>query len=132
MSKTLELLKEHPETTKLIQAWYLDKMLESFKDESVPSDFKEMMRATPIDEDKISKMIDGAPRLLFDFFDEHELYIEVLVNYKDKPSIFTYTVIADGEVLSQPTKYNSRKEAEYTSIEETFQVLNDKIVNSDL
>jgi hypothetical protein len=130
--KTLELLKEHPETTKLIQAWYLDKMLESFKDESVPDDFKEMMRATPIDEDKISKMIDGAPRLLFDFFDEHELYIEVLVNYKDKPSIFTYTVIADGEVMSQPTKYNSRKEAEYIAIEEAFKLLNDKIVNSDL
>jgi hypothetical protein len=130
--KTLELLKEHPETTKLIQAWYLDKMLESFKDESVPDDFKEMMRATPIDEDKISKMIDGAPRLLFDFFDEHELYIEVLVNYKDKPSIFTYTVIADGDVVSQPTKYNSRKEAEYVAIEEAFKLLNDKIVNSDL
>jgi hypothetical protein len=129
---TLELLKEYPETTKLIQAWYLDKMLESFKDESVPEDFKEMMKATPIDEDKISKMIDGAPRLLFDFFDEHELYIEVLVNYKDKPSIFTYTVIADGEVLSQPTKYNSRKEAEYVAIEEAFKLLNDKIVNSDL
>jgi len=130
--KTLELLKEHPETTKLIQAWYLDKMLESFKDESVPDDFKEMMRATPIDEDKISKMIDGAPRLLFDFFDEHELYVEVLVNYKDKPSIFTYTVIADGDVVSQPTKYNSRKEAEYVAIEEAFKLLNDKIVNSDL
>lgn len=132
MSKTLELLKEHPETTKLIQAWYLDKMLESFKDESVPDDFKEMMRATPIDEDKISKMIDGAPRLLFDFFDEHELYVEVLVNYKDKPSIFTYTVIADGDVVSQPTKYNSRKETEYVAIEEAFKLLNDKIVNSDL
>jgi hypothetical protein len=129
---TLELLKEYPETTKLIQAWYLDKMLESFKDESVPDDFKEMMRATPIDEDKISKMIDGAPRLLFDFFDEHELYVEVLVNYKDKPSIFTYTVIADGDVVSQPTKYNSRKEAEYVAIEEAFKLLNDKIVNSDL
>jgi hypothetical protein len=132
MSKTLELLKQHPETTKLIQAWYLDKMLESFKDESVPEDFKEMMRATPIDNDKISKMIDGAPRLLFDFFDEHELYVEVLVNYKDKPSIFTYTVIADGDVVSQPTKYNSRKEAEYVAIEEAFKLLNDKILNSDL
>ena len=129
---TLELLKDYPETTRLIKDWYMSKMLESFKDDSVPEDFKEMMRATPIDDDKISKMIDGAPRLLFDFFDEHELYIEVLVNYKDKPSIFTYTVIADGEVLSQSTKYNSRKEAEYVAIEEVFQVLNDKIVNSDL
>lgn len=129
---TLELLKDYAETTRLIKDWYMSKMLESFKDESVPEDFKEMMRATPIDDDKISKMIDGSPRLLFDFFDEHELYIEVLVNYKDKPSIFTYTVIAEGEVVSQPTKYNSRKEADYVAISEAFKLLNDKIVNSDL
>lgn len=124
MSKTLELLKEHPETTKLIQAWYLDKMLESFKDESVPDDFKEMMRATPIDDDKISKMIDGAPRLLFDFFDENEIIIETVHN----GGKWWYSING----VSTPNFFSSRKEAEYASLEETFQVLNDKIVNSDL
>jgi hypothetical protein len=121
---TLELLKEYPETTKLIQAWYLDKMLESFKDESVPEDFKEMMKATPIDEDKISKMIDGAPRLLFDFFDENEIIIETVHN----GGKWWYSI--DG--ASTPNFFSSRKEAEYASIEETFQLLNDKIVYSDL
>ena len=124
MSKTLELLKEHPETTKLIQAWYLDKMLESFNDDSVPDDFKEMMRATPIDDDKISKMIDGAPRLLFDFFDENEIIIETVHN----GGKWWYSI--DG--ASTPNFFSSRKEAEKYSIEEVFQVLNDKIVNSDL
>jgi hypothetical protein len=124
MSKTLELLKEHPETTKLIQAWYMDKMLESFKDESVPSDFKEMMRATPIDDDKISKMIDGAPRLLFDFFDENEIIIETVHN----GGKWWYSING----ASTPNFFSSRKEAEYASIEEAFQLLNDKIVNSDL
>jgi hypothetical protein len=124
MSKTLELLKSYAETTKLIQAWYLDKMLESFKDESVPSDFKEMMRATPIDDDKISKMIDGAPRLLFDFFDKNEIIIETVHN----GGKWWYSING----ASTPNFFSSRKEAEYGSIEEAFQLLNDKIVNSDL
>ena len=124
MSKTLELLKTYTETTKLIQAWYMEKMLESFKDDSVPSDFKEMMRATPIDDDKISKMIDGAPRLLFDFFDENEIIIETVHN----GGKWWYSING----ASTPNFFSSRKEAEYGSIEEAFQSLNDKIVNSDL
>jgi len=124
MSKTLELLKNYAETTKLIQAWYMDKMLESFKDDSVPADFKEMMRATPIDDDKISKMIDGAPRLLFDFFDENEIIIETVHN----GGKWWYSING----ASTPNFLSSRKEAEYGSIEEAFQLLNDKIVNSDL
>jgi len=124
MSKTLELLKTYTETTKLIQAWYMEKMLESFKDESVPEDFKEMMRATPIDDDKISKMIDGAPRLLFDFFDENDIIIETVHN----GGKWWYSING----ASTPNFFSSRKEAEYGSIEEAFQSLNDKIVNSDL
>jgi len=124
MSKTLELLKSYTETTKLIQAWYMEKMLESFKDESVPEDFKEMMRATPIDDDKISKMIDGAPRLLFDFFDENDIIIETVHN----GGKWWYSING----ASTPNFFSSRKEAEYGSIEEAFQSLNDKIVNSDL
>ena len=124
MSKTLELLTNYAETTKLIQAWYMEKMLESFKDESVPDDFKEMMRATPIDDDKISKMIDGAPRLLFDFFDENDIIIETVHN----GGKWWYSING----ASTPNFFSSRKEAEYGSIEEAFQSLNDKIVNSDL
>lgn len=115
MSKTLELLQQHPETTKLIQAWYLEKMLESFKDESVPEDFKEMMRATPIDEDKISKMIDGAPRLLFDFFDDNNIIIQI-----NTGKVFAYS-INEGEVISGG--WDNRKEAEYAAITAAFELL---------
>lgn len=121
---TLELLKDYAETTRLIKDWYMSKMLESFKDESVPEDFKEMMRATPIDDDKISKMIDGSPRLLFDFFDENEIIIETVHN----GGKWWYSI--DG--ASTPNFFSSRKEAEKYAIEEAFQLLNDKIVNSDL
>jgi hypothetical protein len=120
MSKTLELLQQHPETTKLVQDWYMDKMLESFKDKSVPEDFKEMMRITPIDEDRIAKMIDGAPRLLFDFFDENEIIITT--SYNKEGWLWSINNNNNYSVLC-----NDRKEAEHASIEEAFELLNNKL-----
>ena len=118
---TLELLKEYPETTRLIKDWYMRMMLESFKDDSVPEDFKEMMRATPIDDDKISKMIDGAPRLLFDFFDENDVIIQI-----NTGKVFSYS-INKGEVISGG--WDNRKDSEYASISAAFELLNNNIVN---
>jgi hypothetical protein len=119
MSKTLELLQQHPETTKLVQDWYMDKMLESFKDKSVPEDFKDMMRATPIDNDRIAKMIDGAPRLLFDFFDENDVIIQI-----NTGKVFSYS-INEGEVIAGG--WDNRKEAEHAAISAAFELLENKI-----
>lgn len=122
MSKTLELLKTYNNTTTLIREWYLNKMIESFKDKDVPEDFKEMMRAVPIDNDKISKMVDGAPRLLFDFFDENEVFIQINVNNFGK--VYSYS-INEGESMSGG--WTCRKDAEYASIERAFEILENKI-----
>ena len=126
MSSTLELLKNYSETNKLIKDWYLNKMLESFKDESVPEYFKEMMRATPIDDDKISKMIDGSPRLLFDFFDENEVIIQI--NASNMGKVFSYS-INEGEVIAGG--WSERKDAEYAAITQAFEVLENKIKLTD-
>lgn len=125
---TLELLEQHPKTTSLIKDWYLDKLLKSIElATDVPDDFKDMMKAQPIDDSNIAKMIDGIPRSLFDFFDENQLYIEILINYQDKPFIFTYTVIVNGEVVSTPTKYDFRKGAELAAIELSFEILENNL-----
>ena len=121
---TLELLEKHPKTTILIKDWFLEKMLISIKDShDIPDDFKELMKAQPFENQNIGMMIDGMPRSLFDFFDENQLYIEILINYQDKPFIFTYTVIVNGEVVSNPTKYDFRKGAELAAIELSFEKL---------
>jgi hypothetical protein len=112
---TLELLEQYPKTTALIKEWYLDRMLESFKDETVPEDFKEMMRAQPIDDNVIAKMIDGIPRSLFDFFDNHEIYISI----KHYPE--------QGFSHDGPPYYNTRRESEIVAIEEAFIWLEKKL-----
>ena len=113
---TLELLEQHPKTTDLIKEWYSIKLLKSIDAATeVSEDFKEMMRAQPIDTSNIAKMIDGIPRSLFDFFDEHEIYISIM-HYPEQG--FSH----DG-----PPYYSNRRESELVAIEEAFIWLEKKL-----
>lgn len=115
----LELLDEHPKAAIVVKQWYLDKMLESLKDESLPEDFKEHVRQQGIDNSTIAKMIDGMPRTLFDVFDNNKVFIQINVS----PN-FSYS-INEGDVISGSWK--TRREAEIAAIEQAFKLLNDKL-----
>lgn len=120
MSKGLELLEKHIFTSELIKKWVMDQMLDSFKDEDVPEDFKQYLLQTGVDNDKIAVMIDVQPRFLFDFFDEQNTVIE----------IFTYP---GGEFSCKIGKeattnsWKTRKEAEFFAVEAAFEIVNNKI-----
>ncbi len=103
----------------MIKQWFLDKLLESLKDNSVPENFKEFVRAQDMETDKIATMIDANPRVLFDVFDEHKVYIDIsCLNNK-----FLWGINDD----MQNSVYETRKEAEKAAIEQAFQILNDKL-----
>ena len=125
--KALDLLEKYPEAAAVINEFYRSKMIDSLNTEDVPEDFKELVKQQEFDNEYIAKFIDGNPRILFDVFDDHSLHIEILVMYSDRPSIFTYTVVEGDLIHSQPTKYNSRIEAEKVAIETAFQILNEKL-----
>ena len=125
--KAIELLEKYPEVATVINEFYRSKMIESLNTEDIPEDFKELVKQQEFDNEYIAKFIDGNPRILFDVFDDYSLHIEILVMYSDRPSIFTYTVVEGDLIHSQPTKYNSRIEAEKVAIETAFQILNEKL-----
>ena len=75
--KGIELLEKYPESAKIIRAWFLEKMIESLETADVPDDFKDMMRETGIEDDKLSVMIDSNPRMLLDVFDENDIIITI-------------------------------------------------------
>jgi hypothetical protein len=122
-----ELLETYGKAAIVVKAYYLEKFLESMNTTDVPENFKEFAKDKGVDNDTVAKMIELAPRTLFDVFDDYELHIEILVMYSDKPSIFTYTVIEGDLVHTQPTKYNSRIEAERVAIEEAFKLLDEQL-----
>ena len=94
-------------------------MLDSLKDSGVPDDFKEFVKAQDLEDDKIATMINASPRMLFDVFDEHKVYIQINIG----PN-FSYS-INEGDVISG--SWETRIEAEKEAIEQAFTILESKL-----
>lgn len=117
----LELLKSYPEAAKVVKAYYLEIMLSTLNDDSLPEDFKEHVREMGIDDDKISKMLSGSSRSMFDVFDDNGILINVTFDHENR--VFRYSV--EGEVDSQD--YLFRKAAEQAAVAEAFKILNERL-----
>jgi small-conductance mechanosensitive channel len=119
--KAIELLEKHPLSAKLVRDWFMERMIESVRgDETVPEDFKNFMLEQGIENDKLSIMIDGNPRILFDVFDENNVI--VIIKYHENFG-FTWAV----EEADEQSFYKTRKEAELSAIEIAFDILENQL-----
>ena len=118
--KGIELLEQNPESAKLICSYYLEIMIESLKHEGLPEDFKESIREEGIDNRNVGAIIDGNPRNLFDFFDSHNMYINV-TSFSD--GSFSYSIIADIGTSGTSEVYKTRKEADRNAVETAIKQL---------
>lgn len=116
---SLQLMKDNPKATVVVKQWVLNKLLDSLKDSSVPDDFKEFVKLQDIDDDKVATIIDAGPRMLFDVFDENNVYIQINVG----PN-FSYS-INQGDVISG--SWENRVGAEKEAIEQAFKLLEEKL-----
>jgi len=115
----IELLEKHPLAATVVKAWILEQMIESFKDETVPDEFKEYMRQQGVENDKVAVMIDANPRFLFDVFDVNKVFIQI-----NAFKTFSYS-INEGDVISG--SWNTRKEAEKAAIDVAFEMLEENL-----
>lgn len=120
----LELLKKYPEAAAVIRSYYLEKMLARLKDENLPEGWKEYVKAQDIDNEKIASMLEPNPRSLFDVFDQHSLYIEILYMERE----FHYTV-QNGEhtITVNETNYSNRVDCEKAAVEKVMELLNTQL-----
>jgi hypothetical protein len=126
--KGIELLEQNPETAKLICSYYLEVMLESLNDESLPEDFKDHVRAQAMDNRNIAAILDGNPRNLFDFFDSQSLFINIMT---EKGETFSYTIIINHQIgVSSTLMAKTRKEAEKEAIITAIGMLETRLTNS--
>jgi hypothetical protein len=123
----LELMEKYPEAAKEVVAFYLEKLLTSLKTESVPEGFKDFVRQKGVDNETIVKIVESSPRMLFDVFDSHELFIETL--YME--NAFHYTVSNGEEVIfANSENYKTRTECDRAAVQEAFRLLNEKLSQS--
>lgn len=117
----LEILEKYPLSKKVIKDWFMKSMLESFKDESVPEEFKQFMLDQGIEDEKVAKLIDVNVRILFDVLDENDIIVSI--GYHENFG-FNYSV---GDINDQQHYLKTRKEAEHTAIEFAFQILEEQL-----
>lgn len=129
--KGLELLESYPLTAKVVRDWFMNQMLESFKDETVPEGFKQYMLEQGIENDKVSILIDVNPRVLFDVFDENDVIIQIIPIKEDK---IKYLSRVDEFETPYDFKrpYLTRKEAEHFAIEAAFEILEEKLTPKEI
>ena len=75
--KGLEILQKYPHSADVVRKWLFNRMVESMQDDSVPEDFKEAMMNEAVTNERLAVFIDTNPRMLFDVFDENDIYINI-------------------------------------------------------
>jgi hypothetical protein len=98
-------------------------MLESFKDETVPEEFKQFMIEQGVEEDKVGTLIDVNPRMLLDVFDASGLCINI-ERTENKEVEWAWGIAS---ITYETAIFKTRKEAEYAAIEEAFELLEIKL-----
>lgn len=116
-------LKNYPLSAKVVKEWFMKEMIESFKDETVPIEFKDFMLEQGIEDNKVETLINLNPKSLFDLFDENNIIIQI--QYNVILNSFNYEII--GEVIDYNNIFIKRKEAELNSIIKAFNVLEKKL-----
>jgi hypothetical protein len=114
-----ELLNKYPHAKEVVRDWFIQKMEESFKDQMVPDNFKEFMRAQGLPDDRLVTLFEDNPRVLFDVFDANG----VIINTMCRSGMWSWSV---NETKNEEF-YSSRKEAEAVAVQCAFQILNEKL-----
>jgi len=128
--KGIELLEKHTASAVVIREWFLERMIESLQTSDVPDEFKDMMRETGIEDDKLGTMIDANPRMLLDVFDENDIIIYFMIFSSPEGVRFSGAIhTGNDEVKPNPIgkQCNTRKEAELFAIEAAFEILENKL-----
>ena len=121
--KGLELLQKYPLTNNVIKDWFHQLMVESFKDPEIAEEFKEFILEQGIENDKLGILITSNPRMLFDVFDENEIYLNI---FRVK-NIFMWSLYDIEEQILDGRVFNTRKEAELFAVEAAFEILENKL-----
>jgi len=118
--KALELLQENPHAAKVIKEYYVELMLNSLDESSLPENFKEFLREQGIDDEKVAQMMEANARNVYDVLDENEFIISILFDTPVKKFVW---YINDGG----HTVCTTRKQAESEAVAEAIVQLENKL-----
>lgn len=116
-----KLLEDNPLVTAALQLWFTNRMKEAVVDGKMSEELKKSFLTTVISVEKMGPIIEVNPRSLFDFFDEHQVYILPIMD-GDR---FSATVNGQGIYLRGFVK--TRIKAENQAVIQAFPMLEAKL-----
>jgi hypothetical protein len=127
--KALELLQKYPKVADTIGEFYHSKLVSSMHDDdTIPEEFKELVKSQEFDNEYIAKFIDENPRFLFDVFDMNNIYIQTPIHWDQGEAFFGYTIQRPEEPeFVSINRYNYRDIAEKFAVEKAFEYLNSQL-----
>lgn len=119
--KGIEILEKHPLATELTKKWFLDKMLASMRSSEITEEFKLYLQEKSIQLNQIGDLIDINPRILFDLFDEHKIYINI-IRIDD---CFEFNIVDSDQF--EIVEFETRNAAELEAIILAFSILEEQL-----
>jgi len=111
----IKLLKKNKLVTKALQTWFTERMKKAVAD-SNNEEWMEHFIQSEISVEKLAPVIELNPRSLFDFFDEHQVYILPTMNEEEEFS----ATINSKKIINC---YFTRIEAETEAVIRAFPLL---------
>lgn len=146
MRKLIEILEQSPKSLKALQEWLRERITEQFKDETlfdteIQSAAREHFLERNLQIGPLSDMMEGNSALLFDFFDNHGVFISIdpdkgvnmIVQFRfeildDKMNKYLEDQFFEENNDELYFKwYNTRLEANLAAIDEAFGILENKL-----
>lgn len=120
----IELLKNNKLVTKSLQEWFTDRMKQAIKNNKMSMELGNNFLDIVISVEKLAPIIKINPRSLFDFFDEHQIYILPIMD-KNK-NVFSATI--NGKVIEGLVGFTfTRILAETEAVKLAFPLLEQKL-----
>ena len=120
---TVELLNESKFAKPVILNWFKQQMLNSFQGTELTKEHIEQYIEETLAEKTFVELININPRMMFDVFDENNIYIEIQLSLGN---IVKFNIIINKTTYFSE-EYRTRKEAELSGIIEATKILNNKL-----
>ena len=117
----LELLQQNPHAAQIIKDYYVELMINSLDESSLPENFKDFLKEQGIDDEKVAQMMEANARNVYDVLDENGFVISM--NWDMAFNKFSYHINDDQYKLL----YDSRKEAESAAVNVAIHRLQNKL-----
>jgi hypothetical protein len=82
--KAKEIFEKYPLSTEAMREWFKAKLVESFKEFNEDEAFKGAMLELGVDDEQLTRVVEAGPHMLFELFDNNEIYVSIFYYYNEK------------------------------------------------